>query len=112
MVANLRSSIDGQSTLGLLPVLIKASVTVTVGGSYTSSNTESATVTTTINVPSHQYGILQGGVFRRVTTGHYYFDYGNCTYTAGSTITTKLPITADGYAATTNTTGNVPWDQH
>ena len=37
--------------------------------------------------------------------------HGNCTYTAGSTITTKIPITADGTAATTNTTGNVPWDQ-
>lgn len=91
---------------------IKAGVTATVGGSYTTSNGETQTVTATISIKPGYYGILQGGVFRRYTTGHYYYDNGNCTYTTGSTISVKIPVVADGYDSTTNTSGNVPWDQH
>jgi hypothetical protein len=106
---SVNGSVSGTS--GFNFAVIKGSVTATAGGSYTSTHAETSTVTATITIPGHQYGILQGGVFRRVTTGHYYYDNGNCTYTAGSTITTKIPVAADGQAATTNTTGNVPWDQ-
>lgn len=106
---SVNGSISG--TAGYDFAVIKASVTAVVGGSYTTSNSVSQTVTVTITVHPHYYGILQGGVFRRYTSGHYYYDYGNCTYSTGSTIYTKLPVVADGYAATTNTTGVVPWDQ-
>jgi hypothetical protein len=50
-------------------------------------------------------------VFRRYDTGHYGFDNGNCTVSNERTVTTKLPITADGFDTATNTTGRVPWDQ-
>jgi hypothetical protein len=91
--------------------VIKASVSLTIGGSYTSSKTVSETVTVTMTVPVGYYGILQGGVFRRKVTGHYYYVYGNCTHTTGSTITVKLPFPNQGYDTTVNTTGKVPWDQ-
>ena len=92
--------------------VISGDVTATVGGSYTKSNYESQTVTISLPVPAHQYGILQGGVFRRPAYGHYYYDNGNCTFTSGEYINVKLPVVADAYADTTNSTGNVPWDQN
>jgi hypothetical protein len=91
--------------------VIKANVSVTVGGSYTKSTTVSETVTVKMTVPVGYYGILQGGVFRRYVTGHYYYVYGNCTFTQGSTIGVKLPFPNQGYDTTVNTTGKVPWDQ-
>lgn len=99
-------------TAGYDFAVIKAGVTVTVGGSYTTTNSVSQTTSINLPVPAGQYGILQGGVFRRITQGHYYYDYGNCTYSAGSYPTSKLPVVADGYATATNTTGNIPWDQN
>jgi hypothetical protein len=91
--------------------VIKSSVSVTIGGSYTKSTTVSETVSIKMTVPVGYYGILQGGVFRRYVTGHYYYVYGNCTVTAGSTIAVKLPFPNQGYDTTVNTTGKVPWDQ-
>ena len=99
-------------TAGFDFLAIKGGVTATVGGSYTSSNAVNQTTTVNITVPVNQYGILQGGVFRRITQGHYFYDYGNCTYSAGSWPTTKLPVTADGFATATNSSGNVPWDRN
>jgi hypothetical protein len=91
--------------------VIKASVSVTIGGSYTKSTTVSEQVSLKMTVPVGYYGILQGGVFRRYVTGHYYYVYGNCTVTKGSTIAVKLPFPNQGYDTTVNTTGKVPWDQ-
>jgi hypothetical protein len=107
---SVNASVSG--TAGFSFAVVDASVTATIGGSYTNSNSETQTVTVTITIRPKYYGILQGGVFRRVTTGHYFFDNGNCTYTTGSTITTKVPVTSDGSASATNTTGVVPWDQN
>jgi hypothetical protein len=91
---------------------IKIGVEAKVGGSYSQTNSESQSKTLSITIRPGYYGILQTGVFRRYTTGHYGYDNGNCTFQPEKTITTKLPITADGYDTATNTTGNVPWDQH
>jgi hypothetical protein len=91
--------------------IVKIGVENKIGGSYTQSNSESQTKTVTITIRPGYYGILQTGVFRRYTYGHYGFDNGNCTVSNERTITTKLPITADGSDSTTNTTGRVPWDQ-
>ena len=105
----MNGSVSGSASYNF--AVVSAAVTVTIGGSYASTSSTSQTVTAGMVVPNGRYGILQDGVFRRVSTGHYFFDNGNCTFTTGSTITTKLPYKADGYAATVNTTGRVPWDQ-
>jgi hypothetical protein len=64
-----------------------------------------------MSVQPGYYGIMQGGVFRRYTTGTYAYETSNCTTQQSSTINTKLPVTSNGVDTTTNKTGNIPWDQ-
>jgi hypothetical protein len=90
---------------------ISGSVSATIGGSYAKSTSTSQTVSATITIPNNEYGILQGGVFRQHTYGHYFFDNGNCTYTTGSYIDTKIVYPSEGMSSAVNTTGTVPWDQ-
>lgn len=98
-------------TAGYDFAVIKASVSATFGGTYTKSTTVNKTFAFDMAVPAGSYGILQGGVFRRYITGRYYYQYGDCTSTAGSTLAVKLPFPNQGYDTVTNKTGTVPWDR-
>ena len=92
--------------------VIEAGVKLKLGGSYSSSNSESQTVSATYKVPNKRYLVLQGGVFRRYTTGDYYYDDGNCHQKHLERIRSKISVNSDGQDAVVNKTGDVPWDQH
>jgi len=106
-------SVNGSitNTLGLSFKVVEVGLSTTFGETYTSSNSTAHTVSISITVPVSKYGILQAGAFRRYTTGRYYYDYGNCQYSTGTTYDTKVPVNADGYNSVVNSTGIVPWDQ-
>lgn len=93
--------------------VIKASVQGTLGTSisYTTSSSVQGSLSVSMSVPAGDYAVYQDGLMRQKTYGHYYYDNGNCTYTAGSYITTKLVIPGKAAASAVNTTGNVPWDE-
>lgn len=96
-------------TAGYDFAVIKASVSIKVGGSHTTSRTATGSTAVTLSIPSNYYGIVQYGVQRRYTVGTYVYDNGYCTVTTRS-VYTKLPVTTNGSASVVNSTGNVPWD--
>jgi hypothetical protein len=100
-------SISGGYDFGV----VSSGVKLSVGGSYSSSTSSTQTSSVSITINPGYYGIIQGGVYRRWTTGTYAYETSNCTTQQSTTIDTKLPLTADATDTATNKTGTIPWDQ-